>query len=126
VPPVFQRFGRPLVFTETGAPGDDAWKIRWLDGLVGSIREVRAEGVPVIGMTWWGLIDQIDWGSNLRRFDYNIDATGLYRLEWSGDRLERIPTAALDAWKGYTGRPIAETVGELATVRWSGPEAPLW
>lgn len=128
----FARLGRPLIFAETGAPGDDATKIAWLDRLVNEVRDARREGVPVIGITWWGLIDQIDWGSGLRRFRYEIDPTGLYRLEWrdeesrpasppdlprldgSGYRLERVPTEALAAWQRYAEAPTETTVGPLA------------
>jgi beta-glucosidase/6-phospho-beta-glucosidase/beta-galactosidase len=123
----FRRLGRPLLFAETGAPGDDAHKIWWLDRLVNEVRQVRSEGIPVIGITWWGLIDQIDWSSGLRRFDYHVDATGLYDLRWEGGRLERVPNGALGAWRRYSGRPIQETVGSLAAVPWGdGQEALLW
>ena len=108
------RFDRPLLFAETGAPGDDATKIAWLDRLVDQVRTVRGEGVPLIGITWWGLVDQVDWGTGLRRRRYEIDPTGLYSLRWEGDRLERVPTAALNRWKEYASRPAADTVGPLA------------
>jgi beta-glucosidase/6-phospho-beta-glucosidase/beta-galactosidase len=129
----FARLSRPMLFAETGAPGDDAVKIAWLDRLVAEVARVRAEGVPVIGITWWGLIDQVDWGTGLRRFRYDIDPTGLYALEWRderyrpaeapdpphadarGFRLERVPTAALEAWRRYAGTSPEETVGRLAS-----------
>ena len=128
----FGRLGRPMLFAETGAPGDDATKIAWLDRLVGEVRQARSEGIPLIGITWWGLLDQVDWGSGLRRFRYEIDPTGLYRLEWRDDRnrpiappdptrgnaldfrLERVPTEALAAWQRYTSAPVESTVGPLA------------
>ena len=122
----FARLGRPLVFAETGAPGDDERKIWWLDRIIGQVREVRGEGVPVIGLTWWGLLDQVDWGENLRVFRYHIDPTGLYSLRWNDDRLDRVPNRALDAWRRYTSMPLAESVGELAAPGWPGEAAPLW
>ena len=130
----FARLNRPMLFAETGAPGDDATKIAWLDRLVGEVREVREEGIPLIGITWWGLIDQVDWGSGLRRFRYEVDPTGLYRLEWrdarfrpvsppdppqadgGGYRLERVPTAALTAWRRYTEASPETTVGRLRST----------
>lgn len=139
----FERLGRPLVFAETGAPGDDAVKIAWLDRLVEQVRGARAAGTPVIGITWWGLIDQVDWGSGLMRFRHEIDPTGLYRLEWrdawdrpspgpieptldgAGQRLARVPTAALEAWRRYAATDPSRTVGPLAM----GPtprELALW
>jgi hypothetical protein len=129
----FARLGRPMLFAETGAPGDDRTKIAWLDRLVEEVRVARSEGIPVIGITWWGLIDQVDWGTGLRRFRYDIDPTGLYRLEWRdehyrpapppdpphldarGYRLERVPTAALEAWRRYADASPATTVGPLAS-----------
>jgi len=118
------RFGRPVLFAETGAPGDDATKTAWLDRLVEQVRSARADGVPVIGITWWGLIDQVDWGSGLRRRDYEIDPTGLYSLSWTDGRLERMPTRTLERWTDYTRRPISETVGPLAGER--NPDIRLW
>jgi len=128
----FERLGRPLIFAETGAPGGDAAKIAWLDRLVRQVATVRAEGVPVIGITWWGLLDQVDWGNGLRRFRYDIDPTGLYRLEWQDGagravdldglepslrgaafRLARVPTEALLAWRAYAEASPATTVGSL-------------
>jgi beta-glucosidase/6-phospho-beta-glucosidase/beta-galactosidase len=129
----FDRLGRPLMFAETGAPGDDAAKIAWLDRLVAEVATARAEGVPVIGITWWGLIDQVDWGTGLRRFRYDVDPTGLYSLEWRderyrpavapdpphadarGFRLERVPTAALAAWQRYAAESPEATVGRLTS-----------
>lgn len=129
----FERLGRPMIFAETGAPGSDEVKIAWLDRLVDQVRTVRAEGVPVIGITWWGLIDQVDWGQGLQRLRYDIDPTGLYRLEWqdghgtpvdvetlepylrgSAHRLARVPTGALAAWQRYALASSPTTVGRLA------------
>lgn len=124
----FARFGRPLVFAETGAPGDDAHRTWWLERMVSEIRKARTAGVPVIGITWWGLIDQIDWGSNLRRLDHHIDATGLYRLQPAdGGRLDRVATDTLEVWNRHASAPIPASVGELAPVDWKASgEVPLW
>jgi beta-glucosidase len=137
----FERLGRPLIFAETGAPGSDATKIAWLDRLVAEVRQVREEGVPVIGITWWGMIDQVDWGHGLRRFRYDIDPTGLYRLEWRDGadraytpttepsergreaRLARVPTGTLEAWRRYATASPAATVGSLAVREGSGDRA---
>jgi beta-glucosidase/6-phospho-beta-glucosidase/beta-galactosidase len=126
------RLGRPLVFAETGAPGDDATKIAWLERLVVAARELRAAGVPLIGITWWGLIDQVDWSHGLRRFHHDIDPTGLIALRWRDERwnpteppedpatgslvrrLERVPTAALEAWTRLAFADPHATVGPLA------------
>lgn len=107
----FDHFQRPILLAETGAPGEDERKQWWLDKTVEDMRQVRAEGVPVIGITWWGAIDQVDWDSGLRQRNYNINPTGLWALQWNGPKLERVPTRALDAYKRYIDMPIAESVG---------------
>jgi hypothetical protein len=99
--------------------------------------------VPLIGITWWGLIDQVDWGSGLRRFRHEIDPTGLYRLEWRDDRyrpadppdppradgngyrLERVRTAALEWWRRYALASPETTVGPLARSP-TNAGIPLW
>ena len=127
----FERLGRPMLFAETGAPGSDEVKIAWLDRLVREARTVRSEGVPLIGITWWGMLDQVDWGQGLARFRYDIDPTGLYRLEWQDGhdrpmepveqpadrgrdgRLARVATEALGAWRRYALASPTTTVGPL-------------
>ncbi len=110
----FEHFRRPIVLAETGAPGDDERKLWWLEESVRGIRQVREEGVPVVGIVWWGAIDQVDWDSNLRRRNNNINPTGLWELKWNGPKLERVPTRALDEYRRYIQMPIEESVGEGA------------
>jgi beta-glucosidase len=56
------RYGRPLMITETAVEGGAEKKSAWLDALVASLRRLRADGVPVQGLTWWPLVDFVDWG----------------------------------------------------------------
>lgn len=59
-----------------------------------------------------GAIDQVDWDSNLRQRNNNINETGLWALWWKGPKLERVPTRALDAYRRYIQMPRSESVGE--------------
>jgi beta-glucosidase len=56
------RYGTPLMITETAVEGGAEKKSAWLDELVASLHRLRADGVPVQGLTWWPLIDFVDWG----------------------------------------------------------------
>ena len=56
------RYGGPLMITETAVEGSAEKKRAWLDALVASLQRIRAEGVPVQGLTWWPLMDLVDWG----------------------------------------------------------------
>jgi beta-glucosidase/6-phospho-beta-glucosidase/beta-galactosidase len=55
------RFGGPLMITETAIEGSADKKRAWLDALVTVLRRIRADGVPVQGLTWWPLVDFVDW-----------------------------------------------------------------
>lgn len=43
--------------------------------------QLRRDGVPIIGFTWYSLTDQIDWDTALREENGNINPLGLYDLE---------------------------------------------
>ena len=56
------RYRKPIMHTETNTFDADfapcwIWK-QWMNVL-----RLRQEGVPVVGFTWYSLIDQIDWDS---------------------------------------------------------------
>ncbi len=56
-----ERFGRPVMLTETSITGDDALRQSWLDASVAAVKALRASGLPIVGYTWWSLIDMIEW-----------------------------------------------------------------
>jgi beta-glucosidase/6-phospho-beta-glucosidase/beta-galactosidase len=56
-----RRYGRPVMVTETSTNGSLDARGRWLEQSVALIPQLRAEGVPLIGYTWWPLFDLIDW-----------------------------------------------------------------
>jgi beta-glucosidase len=53
--------GRPLIVTETSAKEDVAGRAAWMDETIEAVSWVRAEGLPVIGYTWFPLITMVDW-----------------------------------------------------------------
>ncbi len=55
------RYNRPVMITETSTNGTIQQRARWLSDSVGAVARLRAEGVPVVGYTWWPLFDLIDW-----------------------------------------------------------------
>jgi beta-glucosidase/6-phospho-beta-glucosidase/beta-galactosidase len=56
-----QRYGRPVMVTETSTNGTLDERERWLEQSVALVPQLRAEGVPLVGYTWWPLFDLIDW-----------------------------------------------------------------
>ncbi len=62
------------VFDPQAAPSW-LWK-QWVN-----ILRMRRDGVPVLGFTWYSLIDQIDWDCELAEKNGTVNACGLYDLD---------------------------------------------
>ena len=61
-----------------GPRGDEA--VHWLRKEWANVLRVRNNGVPLVGFTWYSLIDQVDWDSALREDNGNVNALGLFDL----------------------------------------------
>ena len=67
------RYGLPLAITETSIEGDDATRSSWLHESVDCAKQLRGEGIDLRGLTWWPLLDFVDWsftagGSSVEEF----------------------------------------------------------
>ena len=79
----YDRYGVPIIISETSARGSDAVRERWLEASVATIKRLRGEGVPVIGYTWFPLYTMIDWRYRWEKGplrDYYLNL-GLYTLD---------------------------------------------
>jgi beta-glucosidase/6-phospho-beta-glucosidase/beta-galactosidase len=75
----YDRYHRPLMHTETNS--QDALRAPdWLWRQWHNVQLMRHSGVPVIGFTWYSLIDQVDWNIGLSRPLGNVNPVGLYDL----------------------------------------------
>jgi beta-glucosidase/6-phospho-beta-glucosidase/beta-galactosidase len=66
----WERYGRTMMHTETNRR-DAAEASRWLWRQWHNVQLLRSTGVPIIGFTWYSLIDQIDWNRGI------VDALGV-------------------------------------------------
>lgn len=55
------RYSLPIVITETSVEGDDDDRCRWLELSAAASRELINDGTDLRGITWWPLIDFVDW-----------------------------------------------------------------
>jgi beta-glucosidase/6-phospho-beta-glucosidase/beta-galactosidase len=137
------RYGLPLMITETAVEGSSAHKRAWLDDLVGSLHRLRRDGVNVLGLTWWPMVDFVDWGwasgGEVVEEFYRRDAEsgqprpvepagvpggpvtpflrrmGIYRLQPSqGGQLNREPTGLLAHFRSLANEESARTGGRSA------------
>ena len=122
----FERYGLPILVSETAVEGDDAHRTSWLDAVVGLIHAMRAEGLPVVGLVWWPLFDFVDWswatGDQVIEEFYSvidgkispifpprrgagIDAyfrrMGLWKLVADGTDIRRVASPAATAYSGH-------------------------
>jgi beta-glucosidase/6-phospho-beta-glucosidase/beta-galactosidase len=78
----YERCQRPMMLTETNAVdkghGESA---QWLKQTWSQAYHLRRQGVPVIGFTWYSLVDQIDWDIQIVEIRGNVTANGLCTLE---------------------------------------------
>lgn len=123
------RFGIPLMITETGVEGEDEKKCAWLDEIVGSLNRLRSAHVPVLGLTWWPVLDFVDWGwasggAVVEEFYLRdgpgghprpveprgepggplgpfLRQMGIYGLHADGDGRERLPTALVGHFRSH-------------------------
>ncbi|HSV15048.1 MAG TPA: family 1 glycosylhydrolase, partial [Tepidisphaeraceae bacterium] len=75
----FERYRLPVFHTETNRK-DDADAPRWLYKEWFNILRLKADGIPVLGFTWYSLLDQTDWDVVLREDHERINPMGLYDL----------------------------------------------
>jgi beta-glucosidase/6-phospho-beta-glucosidase/beta-galactosidase len=79
----YERYHLPVMHTETnlkeGPNGDEA--VNWLWKEWANVLRVRNDGIPILGFTWYSLIDQVDWDTALREDNGNVNPLGLYDLD---------------------------------------------
>jgi beta-glucosidase len=75
----YDRYGLPLMHTETNIREEEG-SVQWLWKEWNTLLRLRQDGVPIVGFTWYSLIDQIDWDIALREERNRTHTVGLYDL----------------------------------------------
>jgi beta-glucosidase/6-phospho-beta-glucosidase/beta-galactosidase len=116
------RYGVPVMLTETCLTGSVADRISWLRESVAEVHALRAEGRQVLGYTWWPLFDMYEWTyrhSTLPRSEHLL-TMGLYDLVESDTGLQRVRNPVADAFRQASDEAAAGVA--LATLR----PGPTW
>lgn len=74
------RYRRPIMHTETNVlDAEDGptwlWK-QWMN-----VQRLRRDGIPLLGFTWYSLIDQVDWNIALAEKQGTVNGCGLFSLD---------------------------------------------
>jgi hypothetical protein len=77
-----ERYRLPIMHTETNLIDRGNHEAEsWLWKTWANIQMLRRMGVPICGMTWYSITDQIDWDVALREKNGTVNALGLYDLD---------------------------------------------
>ena len=76
----YDRYRLPLMHTETNrCEADDS--AAWLRKQWQALLQLHWSGVPVLGFTWFSLIDQMDWDTALREDAHRVNSVGLFDMD---------------------------------------------
>lgn len=53
----------------------------WLEKQWSNLVRLKTDGVPILGFTWYSLVDQVDWDSALTNDAGNVNQYGLCDLQ---------------------------------------------
>ncbi len=75
----YDRYRVPVMHTETNRAAPHASSWLWKEWV--NLLRLREDGVPIIGFTWYGLVDMLDWDSALINPRGHVNKVGLYSLD---------------------------------------------
>lgn len=80
----YDRYRIPVMHTETNnrdeGTGEKDARV-WLEKQWSNLLRLKADGVPILGFTWYSLTDQVDWDSTLGEDAGRVNHYGLFDLE---------------------------------------------
>jgi beta-glucosidase/6-phospho-beta-glucosidase/beta-galactosidase len=80
----YDRYRLPVMHTETNNRDSDQNEkdaCLWLERQWANVIRLKEDGVPIIGFTWYSLIDQVDWDSLLADDNGRVNRYGLFDLD---------------------------------------------
>lgn len=75
----YTRYRLPVMHTETNIAEPNS--VAWLQKEWANLCRFKQDGFPIVGFTWYGLLDQVDWDTALRQNNGTVNPLGLYDLD---------------------------------------------
>jgi beta-glucosidase/6-phospho-beta-glucosidase/beta-galactosidase len=94
----FDRYRLPVMHTETNVKKADEAP-RWLRKEWANVVRLKQDGVPIVGFTWYSLIDQTDWDTGLREINYRTNGCGLYDKNRKPNPVNQVYRDIIEAWR---------------------------
>jgi beta-glucosidase/6-phospho-beta-glucosidase/beta-galactosidase/glycosyltransferase involved in cell wall biosynthesis len=112
----YNRYNIPLMLTETSIDGKPINREIWFDRTVDEIRQLREDGIPMLGFIWWPLLDQLDWDGAMTHRIGKIHEVGLFNLQRQLDGTLRRSTTPLIRMFKEAAAAGEERVGKLEKI----------
>ena len=102
----FERYGLPMMLTETNLRGVPSDRSSWLRYMVEQYDVALDRGLPLHGFCWFPHVDSTDWDSLLARCAGRADPVGVLSLDADGSR---VATTFTRVWqRAAAGAPVEE------------------
>ncbi|HLN53906.1 MAG TPA: family 1 glycosylhydrolase [Lentimicrobium sp.] len=98
----FRRYNLPVMHTETNIL--EPLSVEWLKKQWTNAYQLKQDGVPLLGFTWYSLTDQIDWDTALREDNGNVNKLGLYDLDRKIRTVGKQYRRIIDQWSDVLDR----------------------
>ena len=102
----YNRYKLPIMHTETNISMPDS--VSWLYKEWANVHQLKRDGVPVMGFTWYSLLNQVDWDSALRNDAGNVNELGLFDLNRQIMPVGKAYKKLIQQWKEVL---VAESYG---------------
>jgi hypothetical protein len=111
-----QRYGLPMMLTETNLRGQPSDRISWLRYMLEQYDLALDRGLPLHGFCWFPQVDSCDWDSLLARTAGRVDPVGVLSID--PDTKRRVRTSFTEAWEQVVAGAGA---GDLPAYRFQPP-----
>ena len=92
--------------TETNMRGPQS--VNWLIKQWTNLYKLMCDGIPVLGFTWYSLIDQVDWDTALRENNGNINELGMYDMDRNIRPLGEAYQKLISQWSPMMNEQLTE------------------
>lgn len=107
----YDRYRLPVMHTETNRTAKYAVEWLWKEWM--NLLRLREDGVPIIGFTWFGLLDMKDWDTALTQIRGTVNTVGLYSL---GRKPRKVAKEYRKLVEQYSHLPISSTKFPILTA----------
>jgi beta-glucosidase/6-phospho-beta-glucosidase/beta-galactosidase len=107
----YDRYRLPVMHTETNRAGKHAVEWLWKEWM--NLLRLREDGVPIVGFTWFGLVDMKDWDTALTQIRGTVNPVGLYTLARKARKVAKEYRRLVEE---YSHLPISSTKFPILTA----------